>query len=168
MSELEEYTENDFELGAVKKFAKRASVFKSVGKILIGLIVVSGVAGLFGFSGWTRKTRSISSNAYVEFECILHAKRDTPLRVYFRNEKRDSFVRISVNADYLKRVSIKDILPKPEKTIIENNRLAFIFRTSPNASGYVDFKSYPSLPGSVRLEIGEEKDSVIIDQFVYP
>lgn len=136
------------------------------------LFAITVVAAVFATksSETPRATGGAEARLSIESQPNAHFHQPTTIRVQVRAVDRDGFVRVWVPADYLQKVEVQDISPKPVVIDAEPDRLVYVFRR-PDAGSPVTF-SFTFLPtevgplaGRMGLSSGEEQT---FSQFVYP
>ena len=163
----EKYTGKDYELGVNKDFEESAGRFRNVGQLFMFAIVLAGLGGFLGFGVWTKKTEKISEGMKLEYECMLRARRETPLRLYVRGS-RDSALVVLVHHAYFEKVNFRSILPEPSFMANGPEGILFHFKNYPLGEGFITFNTYPSLPGNVQLRFRVNSEQIMVNQFIFP
>jgi hypothetical protein len=165
----DKYNENDFDLEKNKTFENRFGHIRNFGQVFIFTMMIAGLSGAFGFSTWTKKTDTVSPETKVEYQCFLHARYETPLKVFFNGiTEKDSTILIAIDAEYLKKVNIKTILPEPLEMYTRFETVYFRFKSADRKSGYITFNTFPVKGGTARLMLTVNDRPAIIKQFIYP
>jgi hypothetical protein len=162
------YLKNDFELEENTSFDQSFSKLRSIGHWILMLIIVAGLAGVFGFGVWTKKTVPLSKGIYLEYEYFLHINRETPFKIYLKGLSPSPTVDIAIQASYFKSVSIKNILPRPVFIDLGSDSVIFRFRTTANPSGFISFNTFPIKPGAAELGLSVNGRQQLVKQFIYP
>ncbi len=138
---------------------------------MLAITVFGVVAAIFASKGPDRpRAGGAEARLRIESEPSAHFHQPTTIRVQVRAGAPDGFARIWVPADYLQKVEVQDISPKPVVIDAEPDRLVYVFRLSDAGSPAIfSFTFLPSevgpLSGRMGLPSGEEQS---FSQFVYP
>ncbi len=140
--------------------------------VALSLLLVGGVAGLFG-NGPLSKATAEPPGGEMRVRYDRLARRETPAILELHLDKRaiaSGQVRIRLNRDLVERLRLKDIVPDPLSTEPLSDGARFTFRTDPtHDSATIVFIEDPSRPGIIDGEVAVEgAEPVRFRQFVYP
>lgn len=161
------YSENDFETEKYRVFEEKFGKVRNLGKILILLLITAGLAGIFGYGIWTKKTLTLNDNAQMEYECFLRERKETPLKINLNNKDHSS-ASIVIPSRYLKKVGIKSILPVPTEVVSGEDSILFRFKTKGSENISITFNTYPIKAGNVELNLTVNGEPASVTQFIYP
>ncbi len=163
---------DDIELGCDLCFERRWWRIQRIGWVVLTLLILGGVAGLFGHGPLSETTTNPSgSELQVRYDRL--ARRETPTLLQLRLEKSaiaSGQVRIRLNHTLMDCMQLKQIIPEPLATQPLADGACFIFRTDPRCdSATIVFIESPTKPGLAESEVAVEgAEPVRFHQFVYP
>lgn len=162
----------DLEIDQDLQFQRRAWVVQRIGWIAMVLIILAGLAGLFG-NGPLSTTIKRSADGVVRIEYDRFDRFDSPtaLKIFTRPEAaRGDELRIHLSRDYMQGVQIQRVVPEPEHTELDNGGITYVFRLArpaQEAAVVFHFKMDIVGPLSGQLRAGNA-EPLTINQFVYP
>jgi hypothetical protein len=163
---------DDIELGCDLTFERCWWRIQRIGWLILTLLLVGGLAGIFGHGPLSEATAS-SSGSQVEVHYDRLARRETPAKLQLRLDKAaiaSGEVRIRMNHTLLDCMQLKQIIPEPLATEPLADGARFIFRTDPTRdSALIVFVESPTQPGFVESEVVVEgAEPVHFRQFIFP
>jgi len=140
---------------------------------LFAIAVVAVIAVVFATRSGENPHAGAATEAALRIESDQTARfrQPTTVRVYLRGgAATDGYVRLWVPADYLQKVELQEVDPKPEFMEAAPDRLVYVFRLAdPHRPATFSFTFLPSevgpLAGRIGLLSGEEVD---FKQVIYP
>jgi len=145
--------------------------WQRVGWILLGGLVVAGLAGLLG-DGPLSSTSSSSIDGAVQasFDRFLHRSDPSVVTLRISDPAKGAPIDMHVNSEFLYRVRILRLTPEPASEIADPTGITFQFAASPRASSveiavHLEPEKWGTLQGDFRLSDGSQ---VHVAQFVYP
>lgn len=163
---------DDIEAGCDPEFESRWWRVQRIVWVILVLILLAGVAGLFGHGPLSEATaHPPRSQLRVRYDRL--ARRETPSSLKLRLEKAalaSGLVRIRLNRALLDHMQLKQIVPTPLESEPLADGARFVFRTDPSReSAVIIFIENPATPGFVEAEVCVEgAEPVRFRQFVFP
>ncbi|MDR7035987.1 hypothetical protein J2X36_000723 [Methylobacterium sp. BE186] len=150
-------------------FERHWSRAQSVLQSLIALVVVAGLAGLFG-QGWlSRMTRTFPTQPLtVTYERLLRANAPAEMKVSATQPLPGDMLRVEIGADLLDHVSINATQPRAASVDATPDGVTYTFRLGPERQGSVLFKLAPSRVGRVDGSISAQGERLSLPLFIYP
>jgi hypothetical protein len=162
----------DIEAGCDLPFERRWWCIQRICWGIMFLLLLGGVAGLFGGGPLSKATTAPPGSAlHVHYERL--ARRETPAILELHLDKQaiaSGRFRIRLNNEFVNRLRIKQIIPEPLSTEPLADGARFTFQTDPALdSATIVFIQDPSTPGIVEGEVAVEGAAPVqIRQFVFP
>jgi hypothetical protein len=151
-----------------QQFHEREWRVQRVGWALLSLLILAGLAGVFG--GGPLARQSINSE-YGQIESERFARRHSVTEwaiTYRQNQNTSDSLTIAIDADYLHKFEVREITPEPDATQVAQGEVLFSFNTL-GPSGRVLFHVEPQRPGiaegSFRLN---DSPALVVKQIIYP
>lgn len=166
------YRTEDIEAGCDLPFERRWWRLQRISWVILSLLLLAGVAGLFGHGPLSRATvHPLGSALEVRYDRL--ARRETPSLLELRVETSalvSGRVRIRLNRELVDRMQLKQIVPTPLSSEPLADGARFIFQTDPSRdAAFIVFSENPTTPGLVDAEVTiEGEQPVRFRQFVYP
>lgn len=163
---------DDIETGCDLAFERRWWRIQRVCWIVLTLLLLGGVAGVFGHGPLSKTTICPpGSELQVSYERL--ARRETPWLLQLRLDKAalaSGKVRIRLNRALVDQMQLKQIVPEPLAAEPLADGARFIFRTDPTRdSALITFVEDPTTPGLIESEVAiEGAEPVRFCQFVFP
>lgn len=163
---------DDLESGCDLSFERRWWRIQRVGWVILSLLLVGGVAGVFGHGPLSKATvHPPGSGLQVRYDRL--ARRETPSLLELRLEKAalaSGQVRIRLNRALVERMQLKQIVPPPLAAEPLADGARFVFPTDPTRdSAFIIFTENPATPGIVDGVVTVEgAKPVSFRQFIYP
>lgn len=162
----------DIETGCDLPFEQRWWRLQSICWLILSLLLVGGVAGVFGHGPLSKATVCVpGSKLRVRYDRL--ARRETPAVLQLRLEKSalsSDPVRIRLNRALVDQMQLKQIVPAPLATEPLADGARFLFKIDPTRdSAIILFTENPSSPGIVEAEVTiDGAEPVRFRQFVFP
>jgi hypothetical protein len=153
------------------EFTRRSWTFERIGWVGLALVLVAGILGLLGSGLFSAATAGeIGDPLRVRFERFGHFESDGQLTVEFRPRVRDGLAELWIEDTYLNRVEIRDILPRPVRTELRQDRKVYFFpidEGSDTVQVRIDltYKKAGRIVGKIGTA---DAPAVEIRQFIYP
>ncbi|WP_264048272.1 hypothetical protein [Methylobacterium flocculans] len=136
---------------------------------LVALIVVAGLAGLFG-QGWLSKATGTFPNTplAVTYERLLRANAPTEMIVAVTRPLTEDILRVELGSDLLDHASIGSTQPRAVSVDATPHGVTYTFRLGPERQGKVMFKLAPRIVGSVQAKLSAHGEDLMLPLFIYP
>jgi hypothetical protein len=145
---------------------QRAWRTKRVIWVMMGLIILGGLLGFFGAGPMSNKTVSAPDGISVEFERWVRHTSSTHFNVQVPAGEGD--VELSLNQDFLEKISIERIEPEPREMRLSGDRHTWIFSRTPEASR-ISVSYEPEGFGTITARIDAKSAGVVeFKQFIFP
>ncbi len=162
----------DFERPELLAFQEKTSRIQTVAQWGVALVVLSGIAGVFGGGGLSQASQSDPSGSLqVEFARFTRAEYPSELKLsFFELAPESGYVALWIGTEWLESLAVESIQPEPERIEIDDHRLIYYFSKSEMAtSGSVVFRIRHQGFGRVSGVAGVvDGPSLAFDQFAYP
>lgn len=162
---------NGLEIEADIHFQEREWAIKRWGWLIMALIVLAGLAGVFG-SGPLSQTTTNNDSISVAHHRFAHFNTDTDLliRLSAGSADQDGKIHLWINEEYLNNVHIQQIMPTPESIQAGSGRYLFVFQVEDVSKPVsIQIMVHPMQSGMLNVQIGlVGKSSVSFSQFIYP
>ena len=162
-----ENVDTDLDFSDNMEFNKRADKIKKAGVVLIALIVLSSLAGLFGYGKWTKFREGDAGGFYAEYEKILRAKKETPLKIV-APPSEEGVVAIFIEQKYFDLVSVQRISPLPVETVCGEGGYTYYFPSEGNSAKHIIFTTIAQKMGCAKSFIRSGDKELKIEQIIYP
>ena len=163
---------HDLDIDEDLAFAQRAWSVERAGWLGMGLVLVLGLAGLFGSGPLSRREVTLPGLLTVEYQRF--ARYQAPQTLTVRLEPaatRTGEVRLWVSRRYLDGSKMESITPPPSRVEAAGDRLAYVFSMSPPgqpATLVFALQSEEIGPTSGWIGLDGAGASAPFRQFVYP
>lgn len=166
------YRTDDIEAGCDLAFERRWWRLQRICWAILTLLLLGGVAGLFGHGPLSKATVH-PSGSELEVRYDRLARRETPTLLELRVDKSalaSGRLAIRLNRELVDRMQLKQIVPTPLAAEPLADGVRFFFQTDPTRdSAFIIFSENPTTPGIVESEVTlEGSETVRFRQFVYP
>lgn len=149
-------------------FERRSWRVERAGWALMALVVLAGLAGLFG-GGPLSLAEESAGPLSVRYERFARMASPVKLEVRYGAEAvRDGELRIWIARRYLERAKLERAVPEARETIIDGELLAFVFPATPGQGGAVSFHLRFDGFGIVDGRAGAAGRQVAFRHLVYP
>lgn len=144
-----------------------------VGWAVWALILLAGLAGLFGGSGYLSHKVSTSSDGSteVQYERFAQYHHPTTLELTLQpdSERQEEYL-VKVSQSFLDKVEIRRAEPEPQRHIISSDGVTYSFLAEPGTAQvrvllHVDYQKTGRVAGEIGLA-GHQPAQIY--QFVYP
>jgi hypothetical protein len=162
----------DIEAGCDLSFERRWWRLQRISWVILSLLLLGGVAGLFGHGPLGRATLH-PPGSMLELHYDRLARRETPTFLELRLDKSaiaSGRIRIRLNRALVDKMQIKQIVPQPLLAEPLADGARFTFQTDPSCdSAILVISENPASPGFIEAEVTVEgAEPVHFRQFVYP
>lgn len=156
------------EFRAEERFHRREWLVQRIAWGLLLLIIVAGLAGLFG-SGPLSKQAKATASGTIEIDRFARRRASEEWRIRpIQAAEEDSQLALRISSSFLERYEIAAIVPEPASTTIDGSDVVFVFDAAA-ARGTVALHVEPEhiglSEGSFALN---DSEPLLIRQFVYP
>lgn len=162
----------DLEINQDLRVQHRMWNIQRAGWAAMGLIILSGLAGLFGHGPLSYTTGGdIRGPLWVEYERFGRYEGSSELRIHVKpGQASNGSIRIWIGPDYSAHVNIQHITPAPVTTEIADNGLLFeVAMAGEQGWGIITLPLQFSGIGRVAAELRSPGVPAIpIRQFIYP
>jgi hypothetical protein len=162
----------DLEIDQDLAFQRREWLFERLAWAAMALLTLAALLGLLGRGPLSpRRASAPDGSLSVEYERFLNSRSDTTLTVRVPGEvTRARTFRLWINDDYLDRVQVRQITPRPEREEPGSGRHAFVFRAAePGQPASVTFRVEPDRAGRLQAEVAAgQGEPAALGQIVYP
>jgi hypothetical protein len=160
------------EIATDLKHQRRLWVVERVGWTVMGLLIVAGLAGLFGSGPLSRASAGQPGSALrVEYERFGRYEAPSELKLSIGAEQvQGSMLRVWISRDYLDRVEVERTMPPCDVSQLDVNRVIYVFNLAQtNKPAMITFYVRPTAYGKTRGNIGiVGGPEVPFSEFVYP
>lgn len=151
---------------------RREWSIQRLGWLVMALCVAAGVLGLLGGGGLfgERVTGEKGAPIWIEHERLARLETPTTLRVHLLPGQPDGEVSFWVATEFLEHVEVRQIMPPPESTRVDADRLVYTFDAAAGGRPLVvALTVQPDDPGLLRGAFGRlDGPSVRLTQMVVP
>lgn len=152
------------------RFQARDWVAQRVGWGLLAALLLAGLLGLLGSGPLSHVTRSDGHGLTVEYERLVrHSAPTTMTLAIAPGVLASDQARITMGRDYLVAHDLQRIVPEPDRTLVADEAVTFVFNVRPRAGMKVRLRIEPDAVGNhgttVRLDDGPP---VTVTQFTLP
>ena len=136
---------------------------------LIGLIIVAGLAGLFG-QGWisTVKQAFPSAPLTVDYERLLRANAPTEMTIIVSHPLASDMLQIGLGSALLDHVSVGSTQPRATSIDATPHGVNYTFQLGPERQGKVLFKLSPRIAGPLEAVLSTHGEHLKLPLFIYP
>lgn len=136
---------------------------------LIALIVVAGLAGLFG-QGWLSKVTQAFPSAPLEvtYERLLRANAPTEMTIAVTRPLAEETLRVELGSDLLDHASIGSTQPRAVSVDATPHGVTYTFRLGPERQGTILFKMAPRVVGPIQAKLSAQGADLTLPLFIYP
>jgi hypothetical protein len=153
------------EFQAEERIHRREWLAQRIAWVLLILIILAGLAGLFG-SGPLSKRSIATASGTIEVDRF--ARRRASDEWLIRAIQDDSQLALRISASFLERYEIRAIVPEPASARVDGSDVVFVFDAAA-ARGTVAFHVEPEAIGlSEGSFVLNDSEPLLIRQFVYP
>ncbi|HEX5161547.1 MAG TPA: hypothetical protein VFV88_07475 [Steroidobacteraceae bacterium] len=147
-------------------FQRREWVVQRVGWVAFALIVLAGLAGLFGDGPLAHRVAA-NGALKIEYDRLIRRDAQTTWKLTPLAAPVDGRYRVALDADWAQHYRIHAIQPVPESARLADGRWEYEFEASAGVPimFHVEARRMGTLRGSVRLD---EAPSLELSQFAYP
>jgi len=145
--------------------------FERAGWWLIALLIVAGLAGLFGDGGFARRTaRSPTPGATATYERIVRAgASSTLLFTVDASSPADTMVELALDRAYVATMDIDRVTPEPVETRASSTWVVYRFRRAePGRPATIDFALSPRAVGRHSARIATAFGQLQLAQLALP
>jgi hypothetical protein len=153
------------------QFQQRDWKAERVAWVLMALVVIAALTGLFGAGPVSEAKEGDEAGALqLEYERFGRVSREMPLRVRFRPPRPDAGeAAVSLDAAYLRDVSVERVDPSPVRTEVDSDRVSFVFAVKGTEPVHAVFHLKADRPGRHKGSVGTpEGDRLPISHLIYP
>ncbi|MDP8960397.1 MAG: hypothetical protein M3N32_02075 [Actinomycetota bacterium] len=156
----------DLETAAAMRLHERVWRLQRVAWIALALLVASALAGLFGPGPVSYRTaRSEDGQLAVAYQ---RRGATSEVEVTVRQPPPGD-VNLAVARDYLSKVNVSSIMPRPDEVRTEPGQVVFVFPVQPNVSDFaVVFGVASDTIGSMSATVAFDGAASHFRQFSYP
>lgn len=151
-------------------FERRLWRVQRVGWVAITLVLLAGLAGLFGNGPLSHVTAS-AGNLQVRYDRFVHADAPTTLDVDVSNVP-GNVVRLAIDRSLLEPMDVQRMQPRPERTRAAGDAVVFEFDLSDARTLHVLIDASPQSPalasGSIAVLESGAAATVPVRQLIYP
>lgn len=158
----------DFQFDDDVNFNERANKITQGIIVAMAVFVLAGIAGLFGYGLWTKKTEGNPDSLKVEYELLLRGKKETPLIIFAHSGKNDSLLKLYVSTPYFERAELKTITPTPLSVTLSDAWYIFTYPVNGEGMNKITINTLPVKAGSARFIAKYKEKEVSIGQFIFP
>lgn len=158
-----EVVQTELEIEEELELQEKGWVVQKIGWLLVLVFLILAALGMFG-DGVISKSTLQSGNNTIDYERYFRYEAVMELRLDM-NTDGDSAV-VSFPNQYVKNFEIESIVPEPEKTIFEGDRVHYIF----NGKGHMNavFYMVPQEVGAVSGQMMVNKTGFQLSHFIFP
>ncbi|CAM3008143.1 hypothetical protein SAXI111661_13580 [Saccharomonospora xinjiangensis] len=154
-------------------FQRREWLLNRVGWALMALVVLAGLAGVWGGGGLGSQAQAASADGRmrVDYERFVRNLGETTVQIRFApGSARDGMIRLSVSQEYLSQNEVMATTPDPDTIVADNGSLVYTFPVRGDSPLTVTFDLRPT-SGMGMLDAtvgGASVGPVRFRQVVYP
>ncbi|AWN54123.1 hypothetical protein [Methylobacterium sp. 17Sr1-1] len=150
-------------------FERRWNWFQIGVQSLIGLVIASGLAGLFGDGPLARAERAVPDTPIVlRYDRFLRAGFPSQMRIGITRPLEAEHVAIDLNADFLQHVSVDATQPRAEAVDATPAGVTYRFRLGPERRGDITLMLSPREFGPVAARVSALGRPVDVPLLIYP
>jgi hypothetical protein len=149
-------------------FQQRNWRVQRIGWMVLGLLIVAGLAGLMGPGPLSRVNARAGERLEVDYERFVRHGAASELKVTVRRPASGQ-VRVAISRDYLDQLNLERVRPSPTEVQSSGGDAVYVFGHAGGQSMQATFVIQPEELGShvARVAAGDGS-SVTIRQFTYP
>jgi hypothetical protein len=155
----------DLQINEDVRFQTRDWIAQRIGWGLLAALLLAGLLGLFGDGPLSRTTRTDGHGLTVEYERYVRHSSPTTITLSI-SAAASGRTRVTLDRAYLLAHDLQRVLPEPDRTMVDGDRVTFVYETPPQT---VRLRLEPDALGrhvtAVQLDDGPP---VAITQFTYP
>lgn len=138
-------------------------------QVMIGIVVLTGLAGVFG-DGWlSTATRAFPSVPLtVTYQRLLRANAPSDLTLAINGRLSGEALELGVGAQLLDRGSIGSTQPGAVEVSTTAQGVTYRFRLGPDHAGHVMLKLLVRQPGPLDMVLTANGEKLALPLFVYP
>lgn len=150
-------------------FLRKMWIAERVGWIFLSAVLVAAALGAFGSGLLSQVEVAPPGGAYrVSYGRFERMQSPVTLRV-MPGRSNGGVTEVWISSSYLDRVSVKEIVPEPERTVLGAGRILFRFASSGESVAAIRFSLEADNAGAATGELGvDDAHAVTIRQFFYP
>ncbi len=159
----------DLETADATRLHERVWRLQRVACIALALLVASALAGLFGPGPVSYRTaRSEDGQLAVAYQRFVRRGATSEVEVTVRQPPPGD-VNVAIARDYLSKVNVSSIMPRPDEVRTEPGQVVFVFPVQPNVSDFaVVFGVASDTIGSMSATAAFDGATSHFRQFSYP
>ena len=152
-------------------FQQRSWRVQRIGWVLIGIIILLALLGLFGHGLWSQTTaRDPSLPISLTYPRFERYQSSSTLRVRIDKRLMTQTIAIWFSKDYVSRIEIQEIVPKPEQAETSSTGMIYTFRTAAPENGaeilvHLQMQAIGLVAGRIGLD---DSHALSFWQWVYP
>lgn len=153
-----------------RRFPRREWIAQRIGKVLLSVFVLAGLAGLLGAGPLSSTTRQSADGLFsVEVNWVSRHQEDETLTVTFSPEAvQNGTVTLELTGEWLAGADLQNISPEPAEQRALADGIALTFLVEPSAETAVSLSFTTAGHFALRGRAAVGDDSVTFTQFVLP
>jgi len=169
---VEEAQKGDLEVHQDLPFERRNWRAQRFGWAVMGLLVLAGLAGLFGRGPLASAARSSPGGALeVEYERFTRHGSPGKLRVTVAPQAlEDDTLRIRVSRSFLQGLQVETVEPPPASALVSGDYLEYSFHAEAGQPARILFRVIPDqyFLRTAEVSVASGRERVRFQQFVFP
>jgi hypothetical protein len=140
--------------------------------VFMALFVIAGLLGVFGRGGISNASQKSADNKMeVKYQRFLRYHTEDELEIKINRNTKSNSLHLLLGKAFNKKIQVQSIDPKPEKMLITEKGVLYIFPVAPALrKANITFYIKPEKMGSLQTYIAcnEEGSQVQFNQYIYP
>jgi hypothetical protein len=160
-----ERVNTDLEIDEHLPMHERGWKAQLVGLYLIFALVLTAALGLYGDGLLSKKTIQ-EGNAIIEFQQFYRFEARMELKVELNSSDNTEGLIVSFPTAYLKNFQMDSMLPEPEKNIVKEGHVQYLFNGTGNIN--VTFFLIPKKVGKIDGSVQVNSNQFQLNHFIFP
>lgn len=123
---------DEFEVGFDQRFEQSWSRAEQIGRVVMVLFVIAGLAGLLGRGPFSHeRVQSAGSGLMVDFEPVARSQTGTQVTLHVANPGESPTVKIYIGSNAVEPMGLQRIIPQPVSTQTVQDGLTMVVAVPP-------------------------------------
>jgi hypothetical protein len=162
-----EKVSTDLDYNDDPEFEHKAKLVKKIVVLFLLSVVIAALMVVFGHSWSTKRNLTKPDVAAVAYERLLRVNKPSDMKIKMNAVEEDT-VELKINSGYFEKVQVKLNSPQPVKCRFNGGDYSFFFLTRPRSTAELQMSIKAMRAGNVAMFLKCKKDSMCINQFIYP
>lgn len=162
----------DLEIGQDIIFQRREWSAQRIGWALMALLILAGLAGLFGAGPLSQATAgSEGGPLWIEYDRFERRQAPAMLRVHLGpGAASNGQAQVWLSRNYVEAIEIEQIIPQPERVEAGPERMIYVFNVGDTSQPTaITFYLKPQAIGAIQAQAGlADEQPLNFSHFVYP